>query len=86
MALPKKIWKISRFDKGMGNYNAEGMFWWAQGLDFDFTPPFLRVAPKLLKETDSAILTTLADVMWGVIFESTNYVINMTDGKLFKLN
>ncbi len=86
MALPRKIWKISRFDKGLGNYNAEGMFWWAQGLDFDFTPPFLRVAAKLLKETDSATVTTLADIYWGVIFNQTNYVINMLDGKIFQLN
>ncbi len=86
MALPKKIWKISRFHKGVGNYNAEGMFWWAQGLDFDFTPPFLRVAPKLLKETDSAAVTTLADIYWGVIFNQTNYVINMADGKIFQLS
>ena len=86
MALPKKIWKISRFHKGVGNYNAEGMFWWAQGLDFDFTPPFMRVAAKFFKEADSASVPTLADVYWGVIFDSTNFVINMADGKIFRLN
>lgn len=86
MALAKKIWKISRFDKGVGNLNAEGMFWWAQGLDFDFTPPFLRVAAKFLKEADSISVLTLADVSWGTIFDSTNYVINMLDGKIFRLN
>jgi hypothetical protein len=86
MSLPKKIWKMSRFDKGVGNLNAEGMFWWAQGLDFDFTPPFLRVAAKFLKEADSVSVPTLADIYWGTIFEQTNYAINMLDGKIFKIN
>ncbi|MBI3421209.1 MAG: hypothetical protein HY006_04035 [Candidatus Sungbacteria bacterium] len=86
MALPKKIWKISRFDKGIGNINAEGIFWWAQGLDFEATPPYIRVASKMIKETDSAAVLTLADIYWGVIFESTNYAVNMLDGKFFKFS
>ena len=39
MPLPKKIWKISRFDEGVGNLNRPGMFWWSQGLDFESSPP-----------------------------------------------
>lgn len=86
MALARKIWKTSRFHKGLGNLNAEGMFWWAQNLDFEMTSPYLRVAQKLLKETDSAAVATLADIYWGTIFDSTNYAINMLDGKIFKYN
>ena len=87
MALPKKIWKISEFDKGVGNFNSPGMFWWAQGLDFDFTPPFMRVAAKMIKEADSSSSpTTLADVYWSATFNQTNYVNNMLDGKIFQLN
>ena len=86
MALPKKIWKISRFDKGVGNVNAPGMFWWSQGLDFESSPPYIRVAAKLLKETDSASVTTLGDIFWGTIFDSTNWVVNMNDGKFFKFS
>lgn len=83
MPLPRKIWKISRYDKGVGNFNAEGMFWWTQNLDLEATPPYLRVAAKLIKEVDSATLLTLADIFWGVIFNSAIYVINMLDGKVF---
>lgn len=86
MALPKKIWKISRFDKGVGNVNAPGMFWWTQGLDFESSPPYMRVAAKMIKETDSAAVLTLADIYWGTIFDSTNWAINMLDGKVFKFN
>lgn len=84
MPLPKKIWTLSKFDKGLGNYNAEGMFWWAQGLDFDFTPPFIRVAPKLFKETDSSITANLQDSYWSTIFNNTNYIINRGDGRIFQ--
>lgn len=86
MALAKKIWKISKFDKGVGNINTEGMFWWAQGLDFESSPPYIRVAAKMIKEVDSASVTTLGDIFWGAIFDSTNWVINMLDGKVFKFN
>lgn len=86
MSLAKKIWKISRFHLGLGNLNAEGMFWWSQGLDFEASPPFLRVASKMIKEADSASVPTLADVYWGTIFDSTNYVNNMLDGKIFRYN
>ncbi|MBI5369820.1 hypothetical protein HZA85_01330, partial [Candidatus Uhrbacteria bacterium] len=86
MALPKKIWKTSQFDKGVGNFNEPGMFWWSQGLDFDFTPPFMRVAAKMIKEADSSSSpTTLADVYWSATFNQTNYVNNMLDGKIFQL-
>ena len=83
MPLPKKIWKISRYDKGVGNFNSEGMFWWTQNLDLEATPPYLRVAAKLIKEVDSATVTTLGDIFWGVNFNSATYVINMLDGKVF---
>lgn len=86
MALPKKIWKVSRFNRGIGNLNAEGMFWWSQGLDFESSPPFMRVAAKMIKEADSASVPTLADVYWGTIFDNTNYVNNMLDGKIFRYN
>lgn len=86
MALPKKIWKISRFDKGVGNLNRPGMFWWSQGLDFESSPPYMRVAAKMIKETDSAAVTTLADVNWGTIFDGKNWVLNMLDGKFFRLD
>lgn len=86
MALLKKIWKLSRFDKGVGNVNAPGMFWWSQGLDFESSPPYIRVAAKMIKEADSASVPTLADIYWGTIFDSTNWAINMLDGKIFKLN
>ena len=52
MALPKKVWKKSRFEKGLGNLNAEGMFWWAQNLDLEKTPPYLRVSHKMFKNLD----------------------------------
>lgn len=55
MALPKKVWKNSRFDKGLGNLNGEGMFWWSQNLDLEKTPPYLRVAQKLFKKTDGVL-------------------------------
>lgn len=86
MALAKKIWKMSRFDKGMGNVNADGMFWWAQNLDFESSVPAIRVASKLFKETDSASVPALSDIYWGTIFDGTNYVINMLDGKTFRYN
>lgn len=86
MALAKKIWKMSRFDKGLGNLNADGMFWWSQGLDFESSPPYIRVAAKMIKEADSASVPTLADIYWGTIFDSTNWAINMLDGKIFKYN
>lgn len=86
MALPKKIWKISRFDKGIGNVNADGMFWWAQNIDLEATPPYVRVAAKLYKETDSAATANLGDIFWGTIFDGTNYVNNMLDGKIFRFN
>ncbi len=85
MALPRKIWKTSRFDKGLGNLNADGMFWWAQNLDFESSPPFMRVAAKLFKEAGSSMgPATLADIYWGTIFDSTNYANNMLDGKIFR--
>lgn len=84
MALAKKIWKISKFDKGVGNYNTDGMFWWAQGLEMDFNPPYMRLAMRLFKEVDSGTLATLADVMWSVLFDNTNWMINRLDGKIFK--
>ena len=86
MSLAKKIWKISRFEKGIGNLNADGMFWWAQNLDLESSAPFVRVAAKLLRETDSSVTTTLADVFWGTIFDGTNYINNMLDGKIFRYN
>lgn len=55
MSLPKKVWKQSRFEKGLGNLNAEGMFWWAQNLDLEKTPPYLRVANKMFKNLDVGI-------------------------------
>ena len=55
MALPKKVWKNSRFDKGLGNLNGESMFWWSQNLDLEKTPPYLRVAQKLFKKTDGVL-------------------------------
>ena len=55
MSLPKKVWKNSRFDKGLGNLNGEGMFWWSQNLDLEKTPPYLRVAQKLFKKTDGVL-------------------------------
>ena len=54
MSLPKKVWQTSRFEKGLGNLNADGMFWWAQNLDLETTPPFLRVAQRLFKKIDTA--------------------------------
>jgi len=86
MALPKKIWKLSRFDKGVGNVNAPGMYWWSQGLDFESSPPYIRVAAKMIKEADSASVTTLSEILWGTIFDSTNWVVNMNDGKFFKFS
>lgn len=83
MALPKKIWKINRFHKGVSNILKEGTFWFSQCLEFDFFTPFMTVANRFLKEVDSGTLTTLGDVMWGVIFDSKNYIINMLDGKIF---
>jgi len=84
MALPKKIWKISRFHKGISNFNQEGHFWFSNGLEFDFYAPFLKVANKFFKETDSDSLTTLSDVKWGTIFNNKNYIINQLDGKIFE--
>jgi hypothetical protein len=52
MALPKKVWKTSRFEKGLGNLNTEGNFWWSQNLDLEKTPPYLRVSHKLFKNLD----------------------------------
>ncbi len=54
MSLPKKVWQKSRFEKGLGNLNAEGMFWWSQNLDLETTPPYLRVAQRLFKKIDTA--------------------------------
>ena len=84
MALPKKIWKISRFHKGVSNLNHEGEFWFSNGLEFDFHAPFLRVANKFFKETDSVTLTTLDAVYWATIFDSREYIINELDGKIFR--
>ncbi len=84
MALPKKIWKISRFHKGVSNLNHEGEFWFSNGLEFDFHAPFLRVANKFFKETDSDTITTLDAVYWATIFDSREYIINELDGKIFR--
>jgi len=62
MSLPKKVWKQSRFDKGLGNLNAEGMFWWAQNLDLEKTPPYLRVAHKMFKNLDVNINAELTSM------------------------
>lgn len=85
MALPKKVWKINRFHKGISNVRSEGTFWFSQCLEFDFHAPFMTVANRFLKDVDDGTLTTLADVKWGVIFDGTNYIINMLDGKIFEL-
>jgi hypothetical protein len=52
MALPKKVWKKSRFEKAIGNLNSDGMFWWSQNIDLEKTPPYIRVSHKLFKNLD----------------------------------
>lgn len=84
MALPKKVWKISRFHQGISNFTKDGFFWFSQCLEFDFFAPFMTVANSFFKEVDSGTLTTLADAYWGVIFDGKNHVINKLDGKIFR--
>ncbi len=86
MSLPRKIWEISSFDKGVGNYNIPGMFYWSQGLDFDFSAPYLRVAPKLFKETDNIVLTNLNEVSWETSFDGTQWFCNLYNRYFFKYN
>ncbi|KKR58913.1 MAG: hypothetical protein UT97_C0020G0004 [Parcubacteria group bacterium GW2011_GWC2_40_31] len=35
---------------------------------------------------DSASVVTLNEILWGTIFDSTNWVVNMNDGKFFKFS
>ena len=55
MALPKRVWKISRFHKGISNFTKDGFFWFAQCLEFDFFAPFMTVANKFFKEVDNPV-------------------------------
>jgi hypothetical protein len=84
MSLPKKIWKASRFHKGVSNLNSEGTFWFSNGLEFDLYPPFLKVANKFFKETDSTITTTLDEPSFACYFNNRYYTINHNNGKIFE--
>jgi ribosomal protein L24 len=84
MALPKKVWKINRFHKGISNVLEKGTFWFSQCLEFDFFTPFMTVANKFFKETDNGTLTNLADVYWATIFDGDEFIINKLDGKIFR--
>ena len=84
MALAKKIWKASRFHKGISNLNADGSFWFSNGLDIDQYPPYIKVANKFFKETDSVLLPAL-DEPWGMAyFNNRYYMANRNNGKIFE--
>ena len=67
MSLPKKVWQKSRFEKGLGNLNAEGMFWWSQNLDLVAEAKLqpleaalqLPAAQQLLLEQNLGLVETL---------------------------
>lgn len=82
MSLPKKVWQISSFHKGVGNFSVPGMFWWAQNLDFDITPPFMRMAMKFFEETGES--NYVGNAKWGTLYNNYNYIINQTDGQIFQ--
>ncbi len=84
MSLPKKIWKASRFHKGISNINAEGFFWFANGLEFDLYPPYLKVASKFFKEGDTASVPTLDQPSYIRYFNNRYYAINHDNGKIFE--
>ena len=84
MALAKKIWKASRFHKGISNLNADGSFWFSNGLDIDQYPPYIKVSNKFFKETDSVLLPAL-DEPWGMAyFNNRYYMANRNNGKIFE--
>ncbi len=84
MALPKKIWKASRFHKGISNLNGDGQFWFSNGLEFDMYPPYLKVASKFFKETDSVILPALDEPSYMCYFNNRYYTVNHNNGKIFE--
>jgi hypothetical protein len=84
MALPKQIWKSSRFHKGISNLNAEGTFWFSNGLEFDQNPPYLKVASKFFKESDSVSVPTLNAPSYMCYFNYAYYAVNHDDGKIFQ--
>ena len=84
MALAKKIWKASRFHKGISNLNADGSFWFSNGLDIDQYPPYIKVSNKFFKESDSVLLPAL-DEPWGMAyFNNRYYMANRNNGKIFE--
>jgi len=83
MSLPKQIWKSSRFHKGISNLNAEGTFWFSNGLEFDQSPPYLKVASKFFKESDSVSVPTLNAPSYMCYFNYAYYAVNHDDGKIF---
>ncbi len=84
MSLPKKIWKASRFHKGISNLNAEGQFWFSNGLEFDLYPPYLKVANKFFKEGDSVSVPTLDEPSYMCYFNYRYYTVNHNNGKIFE--
>lgn len=84
MSLPKKIWKTSQFHKGISNLNAEGTFWFSNGLEFDQYPPYLKVANKFFKESDSVSVPTLNQPTYMCYFNYRYYCVNHDDGKIFE--
>lgn len=84
MSLAKKIWKASRFHKGISNLNADGSFWFSNGLDIDQYPPYIKVSNKFFKESDSVLLPAL-DEPWGMAyFNNRYYMANRNNGKIFE--
>lgn len=84
MALAKKIWKASRFHKGISNLNADGSFWFSNGLDIDQYPPYIKVSNKFFKETDSVLLPALDEPWCMAYFNNRYYMANRNNGKIFE--
>lgn len=84
MALAKKIWKASRFHKGISNLNVDGGFWFSNGLDIDQFPPYIKVSNKFFKETDSVLLPALDEPWCMAYFNNRYYMANRNNGKIFE--
>jgi len=84
MALPKKIWKASRFHKGISDLNDGSSFWFSNGIDIDQYPPYIKVASKFFKETDSLTLPALDEPSCMAYFNNRYYTANLNNGKIFE--